>query len=217
VGKSEWRWQWTVNGQHVKGGARYRTAVPLSAKTSFYTVVVSVTCSFHEHWNCFKLQTYYSTAVNTKLLDMPDHEVNIIDATDGYSSFLSVSVWISVACRFFVPWEWWGVRKDQGIWNSFTTFPNLTDPILRTDRILLAVIVECWNVWINWYPLFNLSDCRYIHGGTGWRSWLSHYALGWIPVGVIGIIRWLNPSCRTMTLGSTNPLTERSTRNISWG
>ena len=26
-----------------------------------------------------------------------------------------------------------------------------------------------------------------------------------------------NPSCRTMTLGSTQPLTEMSTRNISWG
>jgi hypothetical protein len=27
---------------------------------------------------------------------------------------------------------------------------------------------------------------------------------------------WLNPSCRTMTLGSTQPLTEMSTRDICW-
>jgi len=26
-----------------------------------------------------------------------------------------------------------------------------------------------------------------------------------------------NPSCRTMTLGLTQPLTEMSTRDISWG
>jgi len=56
------------------------------------------------------------------------------------------------------------VRKDQGIWNSVTTVPNLTDPILPPDRLLLAVIVGCRNIWINWYQLFNISTCSYIHG-----------------------------------------------------
>jgi len=37
-----------------------------------------------------------------------------------------------------------------------------------------------------------------------------------IPVGVIGIFHWHNPD-RTMALGSTQPLTEMSTRRISWG
>jgi hypothetical protein len=32
-----------------------------------------------------------------------------------------------------------------------------------------------------------------------------------IPGGVIGIFPWLNPSGRTMALGSTQPLTEMST------
>ena len=32
-----------------------------------------------------------------------------------------------------------------------------------------------------------------------------------------GIFHWHNPSGRTMTMGSTHPLTEMSTRNISWG
>jgi hypothetical protein len=31
------------------------------------------------------------------------------------------------------------------------------------------------------------------------------------------IFHWHNPSGRTMALGSTQPLTEMSTRNISWG
>jgi hypothetical protein len=37
---------------------------------------------------------------------------------------------------------------------------------------------------------------------SGWCQWIFH---------------WPNPSGRTMALGSTQPLTEMSTRNISWG
>ena len=39
----------------------------------------------------------------------------------------------------------------------------------------------------------------------------------WIPAGVIGIFHWHNPSCRTMALRSTQPLTEMSTRVSLWG
>ena len=38
-----------------------------------------------------------------------------------------------------------------------------------------------------------------------------------IPGDVIGNFHWHNPSDRTMALGSTQPLTEMSTRSISWG
>jgi hypothetical protein len=40
---------------------------------------------------------------------------------------------------------------------------------------------------------------------------------GSIPDGVIGIFYRHNPSGRNMALGSNQPLTEMSTRNISWG
>jgi len=40
--------------------------------------------------------------------------------------------------------------------------------------------------------------------------------VGSIPEGVIGIFHLHNPSGRTMALGLTQPLTEMSTRNISW-
>jgi len=58
--------------------------------------------------------------------------------------------------------------------------------------------------------------------GTLWRSWLRHCATsrkvaGSIPHGVIWIFHWHNPSGRTVALGSTQLLTEMSTRNISWG
>ena len=59
-------------------------------------------------------------------------------------------------------------------------------------------------------------------GKHTWRSWLRHNSTnrkvaGSIPYGVIGIFHWHNPSIRTMTLGSTQPLTEMSTWYISWG
>ena len=57
--------------------------------------------------------------------------------------------------------------------------------------------------------------------GTRWPSWLRHCATsrkvaGSIP-DVIEIFHCHNPSGRTMALGLTQPLTEMSTRNISWG
>jgi len=39
---------------------------------------------------------------------------------------------------------------------------------------------------------------------------------GSIPGGVFGIFHWHNPSNRTMALGSTQSITEMSTRSISW-
>jgi hypothetical protein len=52
-------------------------------------------------------------------------------------------------------------------------------------------------------------------------QWLGHWATyrkvaGSIPDGVIRIFHLHNPFSRTMALGSTQPPTEMSTRNISW-
>ena len=68
----------------------------------------------------------------------------------------------------------------------------------------------------------KFKEIQTILGGTRWRIWLRHYATsrkvaGSIPDGDIGIFHWHNPSGRTMALGLTQPLTEMSTRNISWG
>ena len=58
--------------------------------------------------------------------------------------------------------------------------------------------------------------------GTRWCSWLRHCATsrkvaGSIADGVIRLFHWHNPSDRSMVLRLTQPLTEMSTRNISWG
>jgi hypothetical protein len=53
-------------------------------------------------------------------------------------------------------------------------------------------------------------------------SWLRHYdtsqkVTGSIPDEITGFFNWPNPSSRTMALGSTQPLTEMSTRNLPGG
>jgi hypothetical protein len=48
-------------------------------------------------------------------------------------------------------------------------------------------------------------------------AFLSKKFAASIPDDVTGLFRRHNPSGRTMTLGSTQPLTEMSTRNIFWG
>jgi len=68
--------------------------------------------------------------------------------------------------------------------------------------------------------------CKYSNfkrkGGTAVTQWLRFCAsnrevAGSIPDGVSGIFIDINTSDRTMALASTQPLTEMSTRNISWG
>ena len=49
------------------------------------------------------------------------------------------------------------------------------------------------------------------------RCATSRKVAGSIPDDVIEIFHRHNPSDRTMALGSTQPLTEMSTRSISWG
>jgi hypothetical protein len=48
-------------------------------------------------------------------------------------------------------------------------------------------------------------------------TYVVRYFAGSISDAVTGIFQWLNPSGRIVTLGSTQPLTEISTRNPSWG
>jgi hypothetical protein len=77
--------------------------------------------------------------------------------------------------------------------------------------------VDEWQVLVK-IIVIKCGVCRrYI-----WRSWLRHCAArrkvaGSIPSGVIVIFNWFNPSGRTVALGSTQTLTEMSTRNVSWG
>ena len=89
-----------------------------------------------------------------------------------------------------------------------------------------------WRVYVIWcilrycqimtVPVYLCAIVKIIcfNWGTWWRSWLRHSATirkveSSIPF-VIGIFHWHNSSACTMAVGSTQPLTEMSTRNISW-
>jgi hypothetical protein len=68
----------------------------------------------------------------------------------------------------------------------------------------------------------NVKVDTYSIGAHAVAQWLRHCATnrkvaGSIPDGVNGIFHLHNPSVRTMDLRSTQPLTEMSTINISWG
>ena len=54
-------------------------------------------------------------------------------------------------------------------------------------------------------------------GAVGCHFATSRKVASSIPNGVIGILRWRNPSGRTMALGLAQPLAEIGTRNISCG
>ena len=91
-----------------------------------------------------------------------------------------------------------------------------------------AGFVKACYIYIYIY-IYIYQTCQalhiYIHiyiyiytGHTRWRSWLRHCAssrkvAGSIPDSVIGFFHWHNPSDRIMALGSTQRLTEMSTRD----
>ena len=92
-------------------------------------------------------------------------------------------------------------------------------PIKVTDIVIKNYLVILSNCVIfvpsTVYVFICVRTC--LLWSTRWLSRLRHSAssrkvAGSIPDGVIGIFHWHNPS-----LGLTQPLTEMSTRNISWG
>ena len=139
-----------------------------------------------------------------------------------------------------LPWNWWRIQiMILTVYFSVSScYFSCLGPIilfhcfLRTFSVCLALEVITkpvikdlfWLVKIR-FARVQIFFCIWSHTqfirGTWWRSWLRHCApsrkvAGSIPDGVIGIFHWHNPSGRTMALGLTQPLTEVSTRNISW-
>jgi hypothetical protein len=128
---------------------------------------------------------------------------------------------------------------------SYSWTLSITPPMLRilhlhvalttrTDYWLLSITVDYYRyallhvltVIIDHYNQLSadVKHCSY----CSFTPYLPSLALsfncatnrkvtGSIPDGVTGIFHWPNCFRRTMTLRSTQPLTEMSTRNISWG
>jgi hypothetical protein len=69
-------------------------------------------------------------------------------------------------------------------------------------------------------PQYQIAHYYFHKWGHAVPQWLRHLVTnrkvaGSIPYGATGIFHGHNPSGRTMVLGSTQPLTEMSTSNIS--
>jgi hypothetical protein len=99
-------------------------------------------------------------------------------------------------------------KTDYLAW-GLQSFPNLS--MLIPGHCLLSglehfhiLLIQCSLSINNLMNTHNLSCCA-----------TNRKVMGSIPDDVIGIFHWRNPSGHTMALGSTEPLTEMSTRNIS--
>ena len=85
--------------------------------------------------------------------------------------------------------------------NLLTRPPNKT-PGYATVSLYCISVVRIWGTAVAQWSICCATNRK---------------VAGSITDGVIGIFHWHNPSDRTMALGSTQPLTEMSTRSISWG
>lgn len=65
--------------------------------------------------------------------------------------------------------------------------------------------------------LFNDAIALEVRGGAvGWGISLQARVTCSMPDGVTEIFRWLDPSHRTLLLGSNQTLTETSVKNVPW-
>ena len=75
--------------------------------------------------------------------------------------------------------------------------------MIHETRTKIIFIVYDISIWIKYRTVREGATRRKVAGS--------------IPGSVTEIFHWHNPSGRTMALRYTQPLTEMSTRNISWG
>ena len=109
--------------------------------------------------------------------------------------------------------------KSVPLWDNIQKYGRarlLTNDIYIIWQMRFVILKNLLN--------FNINFNNYCHKfwGTGVAQWLrccatNRKVAGSIPDGIIGVFHWHNPSNHTMALGSTQPLTEMSTRRISWG
>ena len=130
------------------------------------------------------------------------------------------------------------VSIEGNAWNSATRWATATiwstTPLLKTSssrhlshRPCRLVIFPKFKMGVhdyNSYTQLHNYRCFQINTvltlllrATRWHCATNRKVSGSILDGVVGIFRWHNPSGRTVALRSTQPLTEMSTSNISFG
>jgi hypothetical protein len=113
------------------------------------------------------------------------------------------------------------VRSTWTIWPSTPScsLPRRSHGFRLEDTLLLFTLQLCLYFQVKRLHI-KLRCC--IRPPTSLRTPIFVVAIvcwiaGSIPDGVTGIFQWLNPCGRIVALGSTQSLTEISTRNPSWG
>jgi len=96
---------------------------------------------------------------------------------------------------------------------SRTTIIHNALNVYKSVLLSYTADTSCLNI-----KKLHILSSFYIYGlHIALRCTTSRNVAGSIPDGVIGIFYWYNISGRTVALGSTQPLTEMSTGNVSWG
>ena len=111
--------------------------------------------------------------------------------------------------------------SQQGVESRFLDvcyFGQLQQGLEVNRKICIYTTTTTTTIITNTTTTSSSSTTR----GTRWRTWLRHCAkirkvAGSISDGVIENFHWHTPSSRTVAVESIQPLTEMSTRNISWG
>jgi hypothetical protein len=112
------------------------------------------------------------------------------------------------ACSTPVTWLHLLCASERGFCHGYVVIPRTSFTDRHLKRGLTASSVMVWLLLANHSHavMKNMRHCA-----------TRRKVAGSIPDWVLGIFHWLNLSGRTMALESTQPLTEMSTRNISWG
>ena len=93
--------------------------------------------------------------------------------------------------------------SDDSVWKQY---------VKVTLQLLLLLLLLPWKLTVA--VVVVVGTCG---GAVGWDTGAtSQKVTGSIPDGVIGIFHWHKPSGRYIALGSIQPVTDISTRNISW-
>jgi len=133
--------------------------------------------------------------------------------------------WMAGSCRVHVTW---------GMCTGLSEILNHNEQLPLLLRAYMYTKLQTWHIhcchgWLNSLPqnLLHIDSSNpviifiVVMLGNKVAQWLRHYptrqkVASSIP-DIIGSIHWHNPSNCTMAQGSTHPIREMSTRNISWG
>jgi hypothetical protein len=152
-----------------------------------------------------------------------DPRLLYVDATRGLSA-------LTRPCVFTAVWEeinlTCGRQRELIIWLCFITawlFIGFRDAQINVQKIKIILSNVFFFPFLNFFLLtfppsvFSFTIIPYLFSSRRGPLMVAQWLRSLVQFQMVSleIFRWYNPSDRTMALGSTQPLTEMSTRSIS--